>query len=363
MKHPNKIVSILLNIAFCIVLLWFFTRNAFLRPYAGSFLKETLAGLLLLGSLYANYFFFYPKLYQNSNSVYWLLLIFTALVTGFLDLSIAYPNISVCCEKSIQSMGFFRFFSKRLLFVAGRNFAFNIFPFMFRERQHFQESLEKEVKVVYQTVRMLDVTDENSNVKLIPIDDIFYCHQQRNFTDVYTVQNRRYTRLGSMKHLEQLFGDDFVRLTSTVLAPFRYIQSCEGDTVIMKKMTWEETPTTFKLDPNNWKEVAESVEEGILRHGAAPGGKQPRKKTTRRKTKRKPITPSVDKIKAVYSCIENNPNCNSGDIIAETHFSLSTVGRCLYELKKQGLIEHTGSKKWGGYKIVENEELRMENEE
>ena len=355
MKHPNKLVSILLNIVFCATLLWFFTRNAFLRPYAGNSLKEVLAGLLLIGSLYANYFLFYPKLYHiHSNTIYWLLLVFTALATGFLELAIAYKNISECCAGVIETVGFFNFFSKRLLFVAGRNFAFNIFPFMFRERQHFQESLEKEVKVVYQTVRMLDVTDENSNVILIPIDDIFYCHQQRNFTDVYTVQNRRYTRLGSMKHLEQLFGDDFVRLTSTVLAPFRYIQSCKGDTVIMKKMTWEETPTTFKLDPNNWKEVAESIEEGILRHGAAPGGKQPRKKTTRRKNKRKPITPSVDKIKAVYSCIENNPNCNSGDIIAETQFSLSTVGRCLYELKKQGLIEHTGSKKWGGYKIVES---------
>lgn len=356
MKHPNKLVYILLNIVFCAVLLWFFTRNAFLRPYAGSPLKETLAGLLLLGSLYANYFLFYPKLYQNSNSVYWLLLIFTALITGFLDLSIAYPNISVCCEKSIQSTGFFRFFSKRLLFVAGRNFAFNIFPFMFRERQHFQESLEKEVKVVYQTVRMLDVTDENSNVILIPIDDIFYCHQQRNFTDVYTVQNRRYTRLGSMKHLEQLFGNDFVRITPSVLVPFRYIKKCTGEMVIMQKRPWEETPTTFTLDPKDQKEIAEKVEEGIMRYGAVPGGKQPRKKTTRRKTKRKPITPSDDKIKAVLSCIEKNPNCNSGDIIAETQFSLSTVGRCLYELKQQGLIQHSGSKKSGGYKAIENEE-------
>ncbi len=357
MKHSKTIVSILLNIVFCAVTLWFFTRNAFLRPYAGSPLKETLAGLLLLGVLYANYFLFYPVLYQKrAHIIYWLVLFFTVLTTSIMELAIAYKNIALCNAFLIQEVGFIVYFSMHLFFIAGRNLLFNFFLFLLRERQHFQESLEKEVKVVYQTVRMLDVTDENSNVILIPIDDIFYCHQQRNFTDVYTVQNRRYTRLGSMKHLEQLFGDDFVRLTSTVLAPFRYIQSCKGDTVIMKKMTWEEKPTTFKLDPNNWKEVAESIEEGILRHGAAPGGKQPRKKTTRRKTKRKSITPSDDKIKAVLSCIEKNPNCNSGDIIAETQFSLSTVGRCLYELKQQGLIKHTGSRKWGGYKAIENEE-------
>ena len=354
MKPLNKIVVILLNILFCTVFLWFFTRNAFLRPYAGSCLKETLAGLLLLGSLYANYFFFYPKLYHNSNSVYWLLLVFTALATGFLDLAIAYPNISVCCAKAIQSTGFFSFFSKRLLFVVGRNLAFNFFPFLFRERQHLQKSLEKEVRVVYQTVRMLDVTDKKSNILLVKIKDILYCRQQRNFTEVFVVQHKKYTRLGSMKHLEQLLGDDFIRISATELVSFRHIESCNEDTLIMKKMPWEEAPTTFKLEPNNWKEIAERVEEGITRYVTLPGGKQPHKKTARPKNRRKPITPSDDKIKAVLSCIEKNPNCNSVDIIAKTEFSLSTVGRCLYQLKQQGLIEHTGSKKTGGYKAVNN---------
>ena len=355
MKHLKTIVSILLNIVFCAVLLWFFTRNAFLRPYAGSPLKEIIAGLLLLGSLYANYFLFYPKLYQYSNSVYWLLLVFTALMTAFLDFAIAYPNISLCCAETIQHSGFFSFFSKRFLFVVGRNLAFNFFPFLFRERQHFKKSLEKEVKVVYQTVRMLDVTDKDNNIQLVNIDDIFYCHQQRNFTDIYTLQNIKYMRLGSMKHLEQLFGDDFVRITPTVLVPFRYIKKCTGDTVIMQKRPWEEAPTTFTLDPKDQKEIADKVEEGIVRNGAVLGSKQPQRKPSRPKNKRKrPITPSDDKIKAVLSCIEKNPNCNSGDIIAETQYSLSTVGRCLYELKKQGLIKHTGSRKTGGYKVVNN---------
>ncbi len=355
MKHSKTIVSILLNIVFCAVTLWFFTRNAFLRPFSGSFIKEFISGLVLLGSLYLNYFLLYPKIYQKHQYAYWIALVLIAFTTGLVDFGLAKKNILFCAASAIQITGSFNFFLKVYFLIIFRNLAFNFFPFLFRERQHFQKSLEKEVKVVYQTVRMLDVTDKNNNVKLLPIDDIFYCHQQRNFTDVYTVQDKRYTRLGSMKHLEQLFGDDFVRLTSTVLAPFRYIQSCKGDTVIMKKMTWEETPTTFKLDPNNWKEIAESVEEGILRHGAAPGGKQHQRKPARPKNKRKrPITPSDDKIKAVLSCIEKNPNCNSGEIIAETQFSLSTVGRCIAELKQQGRIKHSGSRKLGGYKAIKN---------
>ena len=48
MKTKSIIVTISLNILFCTVLLWFFSRNAFLRPYLGSLSKEVLSGLLLL---------------------------------------------------------------------------------------------------------------------------------------------------------------------------------------------------------------------------------------------------------------------------------------------------------------------------
>ncbi|MBO7587620.1 MAG: MarR family transcriptional regulator [Bacteroidales bacterium] len=52
--------------------------------------------------------------------------------------------------------------------------------------------------------------------------------------------------------------------------------------------------------------------------------------------------------------MEKHPNCSTADIVAATGFSLSTVERSIVELKQQGLIEHTGSKKTGGYKAVNN---------
>ena len=362
MKPLNKIVVILLNILFCTVFLWFFTRNAFLRPFSGSFLKEAISGLVLLGSLYINYFLLHPKIYQKHPYAYWIALVLIAITTGFVDFGLAKKGILFCAAGTIQIVGTFNFFLKIYFLIIFRNLAFNFFPFLFRERQHLQKSLEKEVRVVYQTVRMLDVTDKKSNILLVKIKDILYCRQQRNFTEVFVVQHKKYTRLGSMKHLEQLLGDDFIRISATELVSFRHIESCNEDTLIMKKMPWEEAPTTFKLEPNNWKEIAERVEEGITRYVTLPGGKQPHKKTARPKNRRKPITPSDDKIKAVLSCIEKNPNCNSVDIIAKTEFSLSTVGRCLYQLKQQGLIEHTGSKKTGGYKAVNNPPEEKEKE-
>ena len=155
-----------------------------------------------------------------------------------------------------------------------------------------------------------------------------------------------------MKHLEQLFGDDFVRITNSELVPFRYIKACKDNTVVMKKMHWEEEQTTFKLEPKNQEEISEKVVEGLLRYRAAAGGKNLPRRPARPKTKRKPVTPPEEKLTAVLTYIKRHPNCSSKDIVNETKIPLSTVERCISVLKKQGLIKHTGSKKKGGYDVV-----------
>lgn len=356
MKHKllKTIAVILLNVLLCATVIWLFTQNSVLRPYAGSFLKEALSALLLLGSLYANYFLLYPKIHKKYSYVaYWLSVVLLAVIVGFADIAIAYPYISKCNAAVIQIVGFFTFFSTHLSYTIGRNLALNFFPYLFRERQHLRHSLEKERVIVYERVRMLDVTDKNSDTQLISIDEIFYCQQQRNFTVVYTVQNKSYRRLGSMKHLEQLFGTkEFIRITNTIMVPFQYIKSCKENVVVMKKMPWQDAPTAFALEPKDSEETAESILEGLMRYKTLAGGKGSSVKVPRQAVKRKPIVPPDEKVRVVLSFIENHPNCNSVDIIAETQFSLSTVERCLIELKKNGLVEHVGSRRRGGYIVV-----------
>ena len=94
-KYLKTIVIILLNVLFCATVIWLFTQNSVLRPYAGSFLKEALSALLLLGSLYANYFLLYPKIHKKYSYVtYWLSVVLLAVIMGFADMAIAYPYIS-----------------------------------------------------------------------------------------------------------------------------------------------------------------------------------------------------------------------------------------------------------------------------
>lgn len=358
MKNWKTVVIILLNVLFCAITLWLFVRNSFLRPSAGSNHKEILSCLLLLGTLYLNYFLLYPRLYQRySHMVYWIVVSLSALLTAFIDMAIAYPYIvstnAKVFEEIFEFVSPFEFYSSIFSLIAGRNLALNFLPFLLRERQHYQQSLEKEVKIVYRDVRMLDVVDEHNDIQLVPIEDIFYCHQQGNFTEIHTVQNSKYTRLGSMRHLEQLFGEeDFIRLTATVLVPFRYVESCQGDMVVMQKMPWEEESTVFKLEAKTKEEIAKRITESLQSEIVETSDENISEEPVRSKAKRKPATPPEEKINEVLSSIEKHPNCNSADIIAETGFSQSTVERCLYELKKQGRVEYVGSKKTGGYWVV-----------
>ena len=350
MKHSKRIAIILLNVLFCAIVLWIFARNLILHPFSGGFVKESISGILLLGSLYFNYFVLYPKLYPKYPQMYWAAVVLSAIVVGVVDTALAYRFIVSRHAHAIKLVGYFEFFATHQFEVIGRNLALNFFPFLFRDRKHYQLSLEKETRIVYERVRMLDVTDKDSNIQLLAMDDIFYCEQQRNFTTIFTVKNEKYTRLGSMKHLEQLFGEEeFVRITTTLLVPFQYIQSCKNNTVVMRQMPWQKAPTTFPLEARTQAEVTEKIAKVLSQREVVLDENKIQEAPTSSTARRKSALPSEEKVREVLSYIEAHPNCNTADIVAETDFSLSTVERCLSELKKQGLIEHTGSKKSGGY--------------
>ena len=199
MKQQKTIVTILLNILFCAALLWFFSRNALFRPYLGSMGKEFISGLLLLATIYANYYIFYPKLYKSHTSLYWSSVVIACLLSVGIELALGYTYIASCCAQVIQLVGPFSFFSKILFLIVFRNLAFNLFAYVLRERKRLQQSLETESKVIYQFARMLDVCNDQNDCQHIPIDKVLYCKKNGNETEIHTVDGIKYTRYCTIK--------------------------------------------------------------------------------------------------------------------------------------------------------------------
>lgn len=348
MKHQKTIVTILLNILFCAALLWFFSRNAFLRPFLGSTGREALSGVMLLATLYANYYILYPKLYRGHMSLYWLLVVIACFVIGGVELAIGYPFIVKCNALAIQEYGSFYFFSKRLLFVFSRNLAFNLFAYVLRERKQLQQSLETESKVVYQFARMLDVCDDKNNCEHIPVDNILYCKKFGNETEIHTVDGLKYTRYCTIKYLEQHFGNkEFIRISASVIVPYQYIASCDGKSVTIKTFPSTEAPLSFKLDTKKAPQIAAAIDEFL--HADVGEKDELQLENEEEKEKKGPSVPPKEKLDAVFNYIKEHPGCRSTELISHTSYSQTTMDRCLFELKKSGLIEFTGSKKSGGY--------------
>ncbi len=349
-KQTRTIIIVLLNVLFCAGLLWFFSRNAFIRPYAGSAIKEMLIGGILLASIYANYFLLYPKLYLKHPVVYWVVVAAMAVVTAGLEFAIAYKGIMRCMGPVIVEIGLFKYFSDHLLIVFSRNLAFNFFPFMFRERQELQKALDKEVQIVYQDARLLDVSDKEHNARLIPRDNIYYCQQDGNYTRIYVTQDDLYyTRYGSMKYLEQLFGsEEFVRVSNTLLIPYRYIHSCNGTEVFMKQLPWQKEPLSFTIEPKYLDQAPGQIALYLL----TSKGQETMKPPKQNRKRRKPVKPSQDKTDAVLQYIKEHAGSQTKEIAENTQFSPTTVERCLAELRKQKLVTYKGSKKTGGYCVV-----------
>lgn len=349
-KQTRTIIIVLLNVLFCAGLLWFFSRNAFIRPYAGSAIKEMLIGGILLASIYANYFLLYPKLYLKHPVVYWVVVAAMAVVTAGLEFAIAYKGIMRCMGPVIVEIGLFKYFSDHLLIVFSRNLAFNFFPFMFRERQELQKALDKEVQIVYQDARLLDVSDKEHNARLIPRDNIYYCQQDGNYTRIYVTQgDPYYTRNGSMKYLEQLFGsEEFVRVSNTLLIPYRYIHSCNGTEVLMKRLPWQKEPLSFAIEPKYLDQAPGQIALYLLTSKGQESMRSPKQNRKRRK----PVKPSQEKTDTVLQYIKEHAGSQTKEIAENTQFSPTTVERCLAELRKQELVTYKGSKKMGGYHAV-----------
>ena len=351
MKHQSTIVTILLNILFCATMLWFFSKNAYLRPYLGSTANEFLSGLLLLATLYANYYVFYPKLHRGHIYVYWFSVVAASLTAGCLELALGYTFITKCYALIIAETGTFGYFAKHMVFVFSRNLAFNFFPYMLRERKFLQQSLETEVKVVYQYARMLDVCDDKNNCQHIPVDNILYCKKYGNETEVYILDGIKFTRYCTLKYMSQMFGNvEFIRVSTSIIVPFQHIASCDGKSVVMKTMPWMKTPLTFKLDSKRFPQIAAAIDEYLLAIVGNMDDVQP--DCEEEKDKKSQSVPPEEKLDAVFNYIREHPGCRSTELMSHTGYSQTTTERCLFELKKRRLIQYTGSKKTGGYQLL-----------
>ena len=344
MKRSSPIVVILLNTLFCATLLWFFTRNAFLRPYMGTSGKEIVAGLLLLSSIYANYFILYPRMCAKQRlAAYWGIVVGISFLFAMAEMILAYSGrFFITIPQDIL------FMLTQTFFVFGRNLAFNVFTFAMSDSCHFRERYDKEVHVIYKQTKMLDVIDNINDCKLIDVNDIYYCLQDKNNMHIHTVQHEEFKRYCSMKHLEQIFEEkDFVRISGNVMVPYRFILSVYNNEVLLKPLSMQETAPSFIINPKKATQITEKITKYFQQQLDTVTNEFP---IFVRESNFSVASLNNETIALAY--IKTHPGCKTQAIATALSCSSSTAERTIAQLRKEGLIEYSGSKKTGGYHVV-----------
>ena len=148
--------------------------------------------------------------------------------------------------------------------------------------------------------------------------------------------------------MEQHLGNkEFIRISASVIVPFQYIASCDGKAVTLKNLFRSEAPLSFPLDTKRAPQIAATIDKYL--HADIEEKKESQLESEEEKGKKGPSVPPKEKLDAVLNYIKEHPGCRSTELISHTSYSQTTMDRCLFELKKKGLIEYTGSKKSGGY--------------
>lgn len=413
-SKTSKILDFFPNFIFCVVVVLFFGRNTMLRlPVLNEPFIEYLSGGIVLCAYYTHKLFLYPR-YRLTNNLlrYFIYCLVCVLVATSVEALLVYkPIMSMLLKRSNPNIARHNFLIFCVLIYC-RDFCFIILSFMtselrvqIRMKTLFERRLRnvngeihidsivftdnpQKISNYYsnQTTNLYDLNqttsfydsnqtfsnndlnqtpqpqkshDDNDlqDSKMIKVNNIFYFEQIKYNTIVHIISNDNiFIRACSLKKFISLVGDDkVVQISKNTVLMRQMIVKCNDAEVTI------ENPITHQKKVFPISEVYYSQVNEILSPDNIFTQQQihyDAEKVTSSSVSKKPYsyqrsTSKKRKTKSVYQYIKTHKNCKAADVGEKLKISDATVNRILAQLKKEGLIEYVGSKKTGGYKVVE----------
>ena len=345
-NKSDLIGKICAHVLFCAAVIYFFGRNCTLRFAAcGALYKEYLVALLPLAVFYLTGFVLFPLLMLRNRRVWYAVAVLAcSLSAATAELLFVAPQLVPVVEMTLGEEQVSASFLNFLFFITLRDLTFAAVA------QSMRDKYEARLSAVAQE---MDESSENPASHFFKTGSILFCQQSRNVTWIHLDDGRIIPRHGSLKKLENLLGTEvFVNVSRDTIVMRDKILSYDDHHVDAgvpgkgqtKRIAWG--PSFY--------EKAKMVLE------SAPCGQQTsqdEESTCRKPQKVDEELPEYVRdnrtLRVVYRYIAQHPNCKATDVKTRSHVSQSTVNRILAQLKKEGLIEYRGSKKYGGYVVVD----------
>ena len=367
----QTILKSIVLFGFSVIVIAVFRYFSMLRPGAyGALYKEMIAGGIVLAICFLNYFILYPLFYTKRRFLFYVIsIVLSTLVATFLEVVLVYPQIkdfpSIVSEVSPQE-----YFTAMSISLFLRDLCFVIFFFIISLLEGVYDE-NKDVNIMLQdTDNLLLARKDTKEQELVTVrlEDIAYCQQDENYAYIYLTNGTKVYRNCSLKSLhEQLTNSRAVRISRKIVVFYRHIVSYDNNTVYVDvfkegvsvgfeitdafrqqalQMLKKHCIIVEKKEPNSVSEIT-TVDMILTSHNI----QQTEKDATQ--TDNSPKLEDKLSTQQLLSFIKSHPDCKGTDIMDHFGVSLSTVNRTLRQLRKEDLIEYVGSKKTGGYHVIE----------
>ena len=384
MQSNQRTVYIIIGqIIFSALFVWYFEQNSFLRPHYGVVVECGIA-LILVTAMAVNYWLLYPFFYKRHS--FWLYVLVTIVETVLIAL-IEYrltimemhrfmsPEMEDALTFKIKGLFYFNFFLRDICLMTFAGLMAGNLGQKFR-------LLETDYLLLKRKGQMLVQLNGKEDC-IIDANRISYVQQIQNYTNIYTVDGKKYVRRGTLNFFEmapeELQG---VKISRNTIVFMPYVQAWDNKEVTVITM---KSPYKFEKLPIG-KSIATTAIDAMQKYQNQEKGNQVlnendvtenvvnQDSSETEENEKKAVDTQVEKTESerqmkqkrekikfsiIRDFISHHPGCNIQDIVKGTKIPKSTVTRYLKELQSQNFVKYVGSRKSGGYQVLEHQEQTM----
>lgn len=376
MKKQLLLVGYIFETLFWVVTIYFFLNNAFLRPMQSPAVECAIVGIIAL-VVYAEKFLFTPYILLKNKSLLYIFMIMVSVAAATaVEYSIVRPSIVSLCAASVSMDILNDYLSAVLKNIFLRDSAFVCFFVLLHTSYILMNALRGERKMLSEKENKIVIMLSHNRLTTIDTDKIRYAQCDGNTTTIYLKNGQSYKQYVSLSTIEDcLSKDKCLRINRNTLVlfdsidcytvngvflqgmekPLPYYQK-ESEKVLSRLLVWNHKKFSKQSDTEIMRKNHDLAElEEVLRDENRPiggiGGSFLEEKTNL----------SANRImQCIMDYIDGHPGCKVPEIAAGTNQKTRTVERELSALKAMGIVQYSGSKRYGGYRVVERLELRDE---
>ena len=351
-NQKSIFLTIIAHLLFCAIVISVFGNNCLLRPAAfPNLYKEYLSGAFVLAATYFCALVLHPVLFSKNRKILFVLCsLLVTLMSATAEIALVFHEIQTLLASQFGKATATRYIVESFLFVWCRDIGFAAFAFLYCETRNLHTIVNNNERLLLQEHDQLLVKTKDNTLQSINMKEISHGTQRGNFTEIHMIDGNIFYRYNTLGNLIDLLGNErAIRISRNQFVTYPVIDNFDNQQVVISTPSHRQQETLF-ISRRMSKQAIQLIHDHSV----------PMKETDSEPLAESNSQNAILKNKhyaKIYSIISQKPDCKVKDIKKHVKLSTNSIYRYLSTLKQQGLIEHVGANKTGGYRVVERLEI------